>query len=180
VWCKHPWTGNRNAEILSSAQLAALQKIAAQHTEKSPKMPPATQVPTSINPQAACPCGSGIALASCCQPYIDGKANAPTAETLMRSRYTAHVLLAIDYLWDTWSPDLRIRSSKADIKAWASACEWLGLRILETNKGQPQDDEGLVHFVAVFRQHGQLEQHQELSLFRKSGERWLYIDHHDA
>lgn len=97
----------------------------------------------------------------------------------MRSRYTAHVLLAIDYLWETWSPAVRIRSSKADITAWASACEWLGLGILATEKGQPGDSEGLVHFVATFRQHGQVHQHQELSLFRKSGEKWLYIDHND-
>lgn len=142
-------------------------------------MPPATRLPMSINPQAACPCGSGDALTHCCQPYIDGKANAPTAEALMRSRYTAHVLQAIDYLWDTWSPEVRIRSSKADIKAWASTCEWLGLQILATENGQPQDREGLVRFVAIFRQQGQLQQHQELSLFHKPGDKWLYVDHND-
>lgn len=142
-------------------------------------MPPATHIPSAINPQTPCPCGSGKALGNCCQPYIDGKAKAPTAEALMRSRYTAHVLLAIDYLWDTWSPEVRIRSSKAEIKAWASACEWLGLQILTTEKGQPQDSEGLVRFVAIFRKQGQLQQHQELSLFRKQGEKWLYIDHND-
>lgn len=129
--------------------------------------------------QALCPCGSDKPLAICCKPYIDGNASAPTAEALMRSRYTAHTLLAIDYLWDTWSPEVRIRSSKAEIKAWASTCEWLGLQILATERGQPQDCEGLVRFVAIYRQRGQLQQHQELSLFRKPGHSWLYVDHYD-
>jgi SEC-C motif-containing protein len=97
----------------------------------------------------------------------------------MRSRYSAHVLLAVDYLWDTWSPEVRIRSSKADIRAWASACEWLGLQILTTEKGGPGDNEGLVGFVAIFRQSGQLQQHHELSLFRKTGSKWFYVDHND-
>ena len=45
-----------------------------------------------------CPCGSGADYSSCCGPYIDGDRPAPTAEALMRSRYTAHVKLAADYL----------------------------------------------------------------------------------
>ena len=98
----------------------------------------------------------------------------------MRSRYTAHVLLAIDYLWGTWSPEQRIRSSKQDIQAWASSCEWLGLRILDTQAGQPQDNEGLVSFVALFRQHGQLHEHHEISLFKKTLQGWVYVDHQDT
>ncbi len=49
---------------------------------------------------AACPCGSGRAFADCCGPLIAGAA-APTAEALMRSRYTAHVRGAVDYIVDT-------------------------------------------------------------------------------
>ena len=40
---------------------------------------------------AACPCG-GASYASCCGPYIAGDALPPTAEALMRSRYTAFTL----------------------------------------------------------------------------------------
>ncbi len=35
---------------------------------------------------ASCPCGSGLAFEACCGPYISGKAKAPSAEALMRSR----------------------------------------------------------------------------------------------
>ena len=98
----------------------------------------------------------------------------------MRSRYTAHVLLAIDYLWNTWSPEQRINSSKQAIHAWASSCEWLGLRILETQAGQVQDAQGLVSFIALFRQAGQLHEHHEVSVFNKTQQGWFYVNHKDA
>jgi SEC-C motif-containing protein len=113
----------------------------------------------------------------CCLPYIQLQAPAPTAERLMRSRYTAHVLLEIDYLWETWSPEQRLRSSKEDIRVWAESCEWLQLQILSTKAGQESDDQGLVSFVALFRQNGNLEQHNEISVFKKVFNRWLYVDH---
>lgn len=151
-------------------------KTGAQNTEKGRKMPSKTPV---VNPLSPCPCGSQKSLANCCQPYILGQSWPETAEQLMRSRYSAHVLLAIDYLWDTWSPEQRLRSSKADIQQWAQSCDWLGLQILATDKGQSSDQEGTVEFVALFRQNGQAQQHHELSLFRKSLGKWLYVDHRD-
>ncbi|HRZ89595.1 MAG TPA: SEC-C metal-binding domain-containing protein, partial [Spirochaetia bacterium] len=38
-----------------------------------------------------CPCGSGREYSACCGPVIAGAVPAPTAEALMRSRYTAYV-----------------------------------------------------------------------------------------
>jgi len=136
-------------------------------------MPPAKP----LSPQSTCPCGSAKLLEDCCLVYIEGKSAAPTAEALMRSRYTAHVLVAVDYLWQTWSPELRVKSSKADIEAWARSCEWLGLKILSTDAGGEKDGEGIVSFIALFRQNGQLHHHQETSLFKKTFEGWRYIDH---
>jgi SEC-C motif-containing protein len=136
-------------------------------------MPPAK----NLNAQSACPCGSKNSLGDCCLPYIEGKSTAPTAEALMRSRYTAHVIFAIDYLWNTWSPEERIRSSKSDIEAWARSCEWLGLQILETKAGGVQDNQGLVTFIALFRQNGELQQHHEVSVFKKTFQNWLYVSH---
>jgi SEC-C motif-containing protein len=96
----------------------------------------------------------------------------------MRSRYTAHVLSEIDYLWDTWSPEERSRSSKADIEAWTSNCEWLGLKITGTKAGGKKDRHGVVSFVALFRQNDELHEHHEVSLFKKTAlGNWLYVDH---
>src|SRR3546814_13150635 len=44
-----------------------------------------------------CPCGSGASLAVFCGPVIAGNP-APTAEALMRSRYTAYALRDLDHI----------------------------------------------------------------------------------
>ena len=136
-------------------------------------MPPTN----AVNAQSMCPCTSHQRLADCCLPYISGVRAALTAEQLMRSRYTAHVLLAIDYLWDTWDAQERITSSKEEIRAWAESCEWMELSILSTSAGQEHDAEGVVAFVASYRQHGKLQQHHEISLFRKLENHWRYVSH---
>lgn len=124
-----------------------------------------------------CYCGSKNRLGICCLPLIKGTRNPVTAEELMRSRYTAHAVLAIDYLWDTWSPEQRMRSTKADIRAWAESCDWLGLNVLATTEGGSNDDRGEVEFIALYRQRGQLHQHHEISEFRKVLGKWFYVDH---
>ncbi|MEG2139978.1 MAG: YchJ family metal-binding protein, partial [Bilophila sp.] len=48
-----------------------------------------------------CPCCSGRTYEDCCAPYVEGRESAPTAEALMRSRYTAHALGKYDYLNET-------------------------------------------------------------------------------
>lgn len=128
-------------------------------------------------PESICPCGSQKLLQDCCLPFIKGIANPPTAEQLMRSRYTAHVVIAVDYLWNTWSAEQRLRSSQADIRAWAESCEWLGLQILTTQQGGLDDTSGIVEFIALFRQQGQVHQHHEVSRFNKVLGKWLYVDH---
>jgi SEC-C motif-containing protein len=133
--------------------------------------------PKPLSSGALCPCCTQKLLQTCCLPYIEGKLNPATAEQLMRSRYSAHALLAIDYLWATWSPEQRIRSSQADIRSWAESCEWLGLQILATQQGQLNDNSGVVEFIALFRQDGKLQQHHEVSRFKKVLGKWLYEDH---
>ena len=49
-----------------------------------------------------CPCRKSASpkrsYAECCQPYIEGRAQAPSPEALMRARYSAFAVGAIDYL----------------------------------------------------------------------------------
>ena len=56
--------------------------------------------------QAPCPCGSGVPYAACCGRWHAGPQHlqAPTAEALMRSRYSAYVRPLSAYLQDTWHP----------------------------------------------------------------------------
>ena len=49
-----------------------------------------------------CPCGSGQLFEACCEPALQGTRPAPTAEALMRSRFTAHVANDQAYLHRTY------------------------------------------------------------------------------
>jgi len=49
----------------------------------------------------ACPCDSGKAYKQCCHPLHEGSP-AANAEQLMRSRYTAYVLMLEEYLLQTF------------------------------------------------------------------------------
>ena len=55
-----------------------------------------------------CPCGSPRSFDSCCGPFHSGgERNPPTAEALMRSRYTAYARADIDYIARTLAPESR-------------------------------------------------------------------------
>ena len=55
-----------------------------------------------MKPATPCPCGSGRAFGACCGPALSGERPAPTAEALMRSRYTAFTLRDTAYLLASW------------------------------------------------------------------------------
>ncbi|HYD99764.1 MAG TPA: YchJ family protein [Alphaproteobacteria bacterium] len=123
-----------------------------------------------------CPCGSGRAFDACCGPFLAGTAQAPTAEALMRSRYSAFTTADVDYLEQTLLPETRHDFNRADTEAWAKGSEWTGLQIRGTEKGGEGDEEGVVEFVARFRTNGRDIVHHETSRFRKADGRWYYVD----
>lgn len=119
-----------------------------------------------------CPCGSGRALAGCCGRYHDHPGTAPTAEALMRSRYSAYVLLRSDYLLATWAKETRPR--KLDLSR--DPTKWLGLQIERTEAGQETDAEGQVAFVARFLAQGVEQALHEASRFHREDGAWVYVD----
>jgi len=124
----------------------------------------------------SCPCGSGRSYDTCCEPFITGTALPPTAEALMRSRYSAFTVQAIDYLEQTLAPDRKNPFNRPETEKWARESEWQGLDILGTEAGGPDDQEGRVAFRARFHYDGKDEIHLELSRFRRIDGRWLYVD----
>jgi SEC-C motif-containing protein len=92
----------------------------------------------------------------------------------MRSRYTAFVRGEIDYILDTAAPELEV--DRTDTEKWSRDSAWLGLRIIDTERGGPEDDDGKVEFVATFSQGGQEQIHHELATFRREEGRWLFVD----
>lgn len=123
-----------------------------------------------------CPCGTGREYSDCCQPYIEGQNPAPTAEALMRSRYTSFVVKSYDYLEQTLAPESRYDYDPEHVKSWAESSTWLGLEIVSTKNGQPDDQTGDVEFIATFKQGGATHKHHELSYFEKQDGKWFYTD----
>lgn len=120
----------------------------------------------------ACVCGSGLDYNNCCGPFHANTASAPTAETLMRSRYSAYVLRNSEYLDKTW--DAGKRPAKIDFSKETAI--WQGLTILSSKKGGSTDNKGVVEFKAFYQQDGEDCFLHEISRFIKTGSQWLYLD----
>ena len=116
-----------------------------------------------------CPCGRPATLARCCAPLIAGQRHADTAEALMRSRYSAYVLGAADYLCATWHASTR--PATLDL---TDSPRWIGLQVLAA---PPADGErATVEFDARYRVHGRACHLHELSRFVREDGRWYYVD----
>ena len=117
-----------------------------------------------------CPCQSGIAYAQCCKRWHAGEP-APTAELLMRSRYTAYTLGLEDYLLKTWHPSTRPAALHL---AEEPPLKWLGLNILDHEN--ISDDQAKVEFVARYKVNGKAEKLHENSRFVREHGQWFYVD----
>jgi SEC-C motif-containing protein len=129
-----------------------------------------------MNKTDLCPCGSGFDYGDCCEPYITGEKNAPTAEELMRSRYTAYVVHAIDYIMETFHEDLRGQQTFEGIKKWSEKSKWLGLKIISVDGGYGSCLRGTVRFEATYEMDNLHHVHHEIATFEKIDDRWFYMD----
>jgi len=123
-----------------------------------------------------CPCSSGKPFDDCCGPLLSGARPAPTAEALMRSRYSAFATGNIDYLEQSLQPGTRGDFNPDHARDWSSSSEWTGLEVRSTRAGQPGDAEGMVEFVAHFRMNGKDHVHHETGRFAFEDGRWWYVD----
>lgn len=121
-----------------------------------------------------CPCNPQNLLASCCGKYHAGEA-APTAEKLMRSRYSAYALGLIDYLVATTLPAQQKLLDENGIRAWSMQSTWLGL---DVNNFTELNDKihATVTFTAKWKDAQGEHQHLEKSGFVKIHDRWSFLD----
>lgn len=112
----------------------------------------------------------------CCGPFVKGTKKAPTAESLMRSRYSAYVVKNIDYIDRTQTHDEKEVFNKEEALKWAESSEWVGLEIKKTHKGESNDNTGTVEFIAHYndKASGTALHHHETSLFHKNGGEWKF------
>jgi SEC-C motif domain protein len=125
---------------------------------------------------ANCPCGSDKLYGECCEPYLNGTANAPTAEALMRARYAAYVTANIVFIERTFHSSTRTEFNRESAKKWAEESQWHSLEILKTIGGKEQDTEGSVEFIATYSQKDEVVKHHEVSSFRKEAGAWTFVD----
>ena len=95
---------------------------------------------------------------------------APTAESLMRSRYSAHVFGLQDYLQDTW----HTRTRPLSVPPPPQGLWWMGLEV--RHHAVIDDDHATVEFVARSKIGGRAERMHVTSRFERVEGRWLYVE----
>ncbi|ACZ29909.1 sec-C motif domain protein [Xylanimonas cellulosilytica DSM 15894] len=120
-----------------------------------------------------CPCLSGDVYGECCGPVHRGERTAPTAEALMRSRYSAFAVGDVAWLLASWHPTTRPAALDLD-----EGLVWRRLDILATRRGGPFDDDGEVEFAALWRDAatGERGRLREVSRFVREDGAWYYVD----
>jgi SEC-C motif-containing protein len=119
-----------------------------------------------------CPCGSGLDIQACCQPYLRGDLAPPDAESLMRSRYTAYVLEDAAYLLTSWHPATRPATGLTFDQA--ARPQWLGLAI--KRRAEIDAEHAVVEFVARYKINSRAFRMHETSRFERIEGRWFYLD----
>jgi SEC-C motif-containing protein len=134
----------------------------------NPRQPFSPRTATPI--AAPCPCGLPQTLAACCGRWMTGiqYLQAPDAQRLMRSRYSAFVGEQADYLRQTWHP-----SSRPAAIDFEPGLRWLGLQVLHHRL--IDDRHASVEFVARNKLDGRAQRLHEISRFVLDNGRWFYL-----
>ncbi len=123
-----------------------------------------------------CPCGRhsakgrAVVYGQCCGQWLETDLPAPTAESLMRSRYSAFCLERAPYVLRTWHATSRPASIEFE-----PGVKWLGL---EVRSHTVQDaTHAQVEFVARQKSAtGPAVRLHERSRFVLEDGRWFYVD----
>lgn len=127
------------------------------------------------NAMSYCPCGNALEASACCLRFIIGPNKPPSAEALMRSRYTAFALGKLDYIQKTMRPPAsNVYSNELEHSAPAKApIKWLKLNII---KAYRENGIEYVEFEAYFQDQGSYYKMHELSQFSLQDATWYYVD----
>ena len=132
-----------------------------------------------MKPTSPCPCGASKPYSECCAVFHKGLREAPNAEALMRSRYSAFATSDVDYLFRTLHPDhedLNVPEAelRESLRRSARSHKYMGLTILDH---QPPDAQGIAHvlFLAKVFENGKNVSFIELSTFAHDGVGWRYL-----
>ena len=158
--------------------------------------------PCQINPSVETT-SAQLSYQDCCQPYHEafyngalyndevgnaGGIKAETAERLMRTRYSAFVLVKPEYIVKTTLPTQQALIDIQSIESWAKETDWAGLEIVE-HTPKLGKRHAQVEFKAYFNLKDntasleeKIQAHHELSAFvqvknkARNDARWYFLD----
>lgn len=121
-------------------------------------------------PVPPCPCGLPAAYTECCGRFHSGARQAPTAEQLMRSRFSAFAVGDTAYLMRSWHSSTRPAHLDLDPEQ-----RWERLEVLATERGGMFETEGSVEFRAHYREGRRTGSLHERSAFSREDGAWVYV-----
>lgn len=126
---------------------------------------------TSLQPSSPCPCGSGQTFAACCEPIIKQQRVAATAEQVMRSRFTAHVIGDEAHLHRTYLPTARV--PYVEEAPAGERMNWTRL-VIHSHEPEVKPETSYVDFSAYYREgNAELALHEKSEFLRVDGV-WLF------
>ena len=130
---------------------------------------------TKKNPGDFCACGSQLYFSSCCQPLHKRDTIAMTAEQLMRSRYSAFVHQALEYLLFSHHKNYHRPNETEALQAVFATHKWLHLHVIKTSEDTVHQT-GIVEFKACYQDKGEPNVLHACSNFIKEQSQWYYTD----
>lgn len=118
-----------------------------------------------------CKCDSELEFSDCCGPILDG-AIAPTAEALLRARFTAFAIRSLDFVDRTHAPEVREDFNRAEAENLAENCTWNRLYVIRISENSESTE---IEFVAdvTFREKRMLR--GAASKFRRINGEWFFV-----
>jgi len=121
----------------------------------------------------SCPCGSNVPYFDCCNRFISTEKSAPTAELLMRSRYTAYTQAEFGYIKRTMKGKALRRFNKQRSEERTHKVNWHKLEIIKVFQS---GNRHFVEFIAYFSIDNKSETLHERSEFLFENGKWYYVD----
>ena len=133
-----------------------------------------------IEKNIPCPCGAleetKLTYGECCGRLHAGIEKPKTAEELLRSRYSAFVTGDIDYVIRTTHSKMVSEIKRDEIETWSKNSTWHGLRVMQKEGGELNDEKGSIIFEARYELEGKKNEHFEKSFFEKENGVWKFFD----
>jgi SEC-C motif-containing protein len=117
-----------------------------------------------------CPCGSGKTFALCCRPLLARERPAASAEELMRSRFTAHVVRDYAHLHRSY---LKTANEPYDPADTPEPTAWTRL-VVHSHEPGVKPDVAFVEFTAYFKEGEAERSFPERARFQRIDGVWFY------